>query len=1154
MSTTDRQNRLLLAEDWKTIYQSFRYADFQSYDFDNLRRTMITYIRENYPEDFNDYIESSEYLALIDLIAFLGQNLAFRTDLNARENFIETADRRESILRLARLISYNANRNIPANGLLKIESVSTTEDVVDANNNNLSNQSIIWNDPTNSDWYEQFIKIMNAALPANSTFGRPIKKAIVNGVTTEQYRFSANNTGLPIYSFTKNIDDTSRKFEIVSTNIDTDTTTIYEEEPFPGNKLAFLYRDNGQGAGSSNSGFFMHFRQGSIQENTFSILNPVPNTTVNIDSDNINNSDVWLYKLDSNGNEEALWQKVESTEGNNIVYNSVTKGVRDLYSVLSRVSDRISLVFSDGTFGTLPKGDFKVYYRISANAQFNINPADMTGIQIQVPYISKNNSAETLNIVLELQSVVSNADQSETNESIQTNAPSTYYTQNRLITGEDYNIGPLGVSQQIIKTKSVNRTSSGISRYYDLRDATGKYSNTLMFGDDGSIFTEELTNKFSFNFVSKTDIEAVINNRVLEIIKNTQTKNFYYKNFSRNASIVDLNYTWNATTNETNQSSGLFQDQFSIPVAVSSFTATTMKFVAAGSLVKFTPPAGYHYDKNNKLVLGEVSALGDKEYIWTKIISVYENGTIGNVDSTLGPIILNDEVPSTSKLSEIIPVLNNTIVNDTLSQMVDQAFAFKTFGLRYDVETTNWKVITNSNLDTTSVFDTGKTGDATGTNQDASWIFLFETDGEKYTVTSRAVRYVFESDKQIRFYFDGNDRIYDSKVGKIVTDSISILSNNNKPDLLTPFNQDWKWQVVKEYRSADGYVDSKKLEIGFTDSDADGVIDDPDLFTNIVAPAYLPDTKYIFSKKFEKNDVETYEYVSAAVENIVVKQTEAAIGAYSSYDAATIFYISSTDVFKKFNALQTGLELSIDYKAYKGRDNIRFDYRHAAAENRRIDPSSSNIIDLYILTKSYDIEYRKYLKGDITTKPLPPSSDSLFLDFGNDIKKIKSISDEVIYHPVKYKSLFGSESDTDVQATFKIVKNTNRVVNDNDIKSRVVDSINEFFALENWDFGETFYFSELAAYIMKQTAPDISSIVLVPKSETQSFGSMYELKSENDEILISSASVSDIEVIDSITASRLKATANVITSNEVLNTGVQSTTTSTTTITEGNNY
>ena len=117
MSSTNRQNRLLLAEDWKKVYQSFRNAEFKSYDFDNLRRTMINYLRQNYPEDFNDYIESSEYLALIDMIAFLGQNLSFRIDLNARENFLETAERRESILRLARLLSYNVTRNQAANGL-----------------------------------------------------------------------------------------------------------------------------------------------------------------------------------------------------------------------------------------------------------------------------------------------------------------------------------------------------------------------------------------------------------------------------------------------------------------------------------------------------------------------------------------------------------------------------------------------------------------------------------------------------------------------------------------------------------------------------------------------------------------------------------------------------------------------------------------------------------------------------------------------------------------------------------------------------------------------------------------------------------------------------------------------------------------------------
>ena len=61
MASTDRQNRLLLAEDWKRIYQSYKNAEFQSYDFDTIRRTMVQYIRTNYPEDFNDYIDCLLY-------------------------------------------------------------------------------------------------------------------------------------------------------------------------------------------------------------------------------------------------------------------------------------------------------------------------------------------------------------------------------------------------------------------------------------------------------------------------------------------------------------------------------------------------------------------------------------------------------------------------------------------------------------------------------------------------------------------------------------------------------------------------------------------------------------------------------------------------------------------------------------------------------------------------------------------------------------------------------------------------------------------------------------------------------------------------------------------------------------------------------------
>jgi hypothetical protein len=158
MATTDRQNRLLVAEDWRKIYTAFQQADFKSYDFETLRRSMVAYLRENYPDDFNDFVESSEYIALIDLIAYVAQALSFRVDLNARENFIETAERRNSILRLARLINYNAKRNLTATGLLKITSVSTTQDVRDTSGNSLANTTVVWNDGVNSNYREQFIK------------------------------------------------------------------------------------------------------------------------------------------------------------------------------------------------------------------------------------------------------------------------------------------------------------------------------------------------------------------------------------------------------------------------------------------------------------------------------------------------------------------------------------------------------------------------------------------------------------------------------------------------------------------------------------------------------------------------------------------------------------------------------------------------------------------------------------------------------------------------------------------------------------------------------------------------------------------------------------------------------------------------------------
>jgi hypothetical protein len=1125
MSSTDRQNGLLLAEDWKKIYQSFKNAEFKSYDFDTLRRTMIAYIRENYPEDFNDYIESSEYLALIDLIAFLGQNLSFRIDLNARENFIELAERRESILRLARLLAYNPKRNRPANGLLKVEAVSTSETIFDSNGFNVKGRTILWNDTTNENWYEQFIKVINAALPVTNTFGRPVSSQVVSNIPTEQYRFNSTLQTVPVFTFSKTINSVNNVFEIVSTAVS--GGVIYEEAPVAGQQLSFIYRDNGQGPSSSNTGFFMHFRQGAMQRSDFSIDFPVPNQKVNIDTENINQTDIWLYKLNSQNQEDELWTRVDSVEGNNVIYNSLSKKIRNVYNVLTRENDKISLTFTDGIFGNLPQGSFRLYYRISNNRNYTINPNEIRNVSIRIPYISRTGRSEILTLFLDLKTTVSNSSASETDDEIKSRAPSTYYTQNRLITGEDYNIGPLGVSQDILKVKSINRTSSGISRYYDLVDPTGKYSKTNHFSDDGILYEEDLETQLEFAFNTVSDVNFIVENTISALLSDMKIRDFYLKKFPTVNIMTSADIKWGAKTNNTNISTGVFENTEKFPYQVSSFTTGPLRFIEPGAMVKFAAPDGFYFNANSQLVAGSPSLINDRTYIWAKVISVSDDGTV--VQNGIGPIVLNNEIPTGAVLSKIKQKYSINLSQSLKSRIADQIFSYKIFGLRYSRSTRQWAIITESNLNIKDDFSIINEGDSTSNKLDSSWLILFNTNGEKYTVTHRGYRYVFESENQVRFYYDAETRSFNNKTGKIVKDSIKVLNVNTQPNSIFPLTQDYNWEVVSEFKNDSGYLNNNKIQVSFFDSDSDGVIDDPDLFDNIVGTNSL-----VFFKKTENDGIENYKYINQVLENIFVVETQRQINV-SLYNTGDIFYIRDTGVFRRLTKNPTRLTMVYDYRARQGRSGLKFQYIHSSDENNRIDPSSTNIIDLYVLTKQYDTQFRQYLTGSTASAPEAPTPDYLFRSYGNDVNKIKSISDEIIYHPVKYKILFGNRSDSNLQATFKVIKNSERVVNDNEIKSKIIVAINEFFSLDNWDFGDTFYFSELSAYIMKSLSPDLSSIVIVPKQASQSFGSLFELRCASDEIFVSSATVDDIEIISGITADRLRTAGNIITTTEPSN-------------------
>jgi hypothetical protein len=1129
MTTTTRQNNLILNEDWKRIYQTFKNADFKSYDFENLRRVIITYLRENYPEDFNDYIESSEYLALIDAVAFLGQSLAFRIDLASRENFIELAERKDSVLRIARMLSYNAKRNIASEGLLKFTSVTTTETLLDSNGKNLAQQVISWNDPTNTNWLEQFITVLNSSMADNTEFGRSQGSDTIQGIPTEQYRFRTNSTDVPIYTYSKTVAGRSMAFELVSTTFK-DQEYIYEEPPVPGNQLGFIYRNDGTGPASSSTGFFLMFKQGSLELADFSIAVPTTNETISVDSQNINNNDVWLYKLDAVGAQQDQWTQVSNLIGNNIAYNSVSQNVRNIYSVVTKESDRIDLVFADGVYGNLPQGSFRVYYRVSNGLSYAIAPTEMRGINIAIPYFNKQGIAHTLTVGLALQYTVSSSAAAESINSIRTNAPAVYYTQNRMITGEDYNLAPLSSSQDILKIKSVNRTSSGISRNFDIIDATGKYSDITVFADDGYIYKEEKERELHFKFTSTVDIINFIRRNIEKVFTDTDVYNFYITKFDK-ILFTDTNVIWNNTTSDVNLSTGYFKnavDQSLLKVGV--YSTNSLKYLTYGSLIKFVAPSGKSF-KKSKLVTTDTTDSEQTDRLWVKVVKIVGDGTNagrGVLSNGLGAVSLNVPVPTGAIASRIVPRFTNDLTTDLELEIVTLVSQNLNFGLRYDNLTTSWNIITSSNLDLTSNFSLGKAGDTSKSNIDASWIIAFVKDIDQYVVRVRAMDYIFGSLEQNRFYFDVDQKQYNDQSGNVVKDTVNILGINTGANLISALNQNVPFQIDDTIKFEDGYESTSEIKIAFYDTNSDSIIDNPESFEILVGPD--SNFQYLFFEEIVDDTGSTiYTLVDNSNDLIVVRQTEGSINITDFTDGQLIyFYDSSENRVKQVNKTTNTLDLKSNYKANIGRRNLKFQYIHNAGVDRRIDPSVSNIIDIYLLTRSYDTSFRNYLAGAVSTEPEAPSSDGLRVNFGSKLNSIKSISDEIIYHPVKYKILFGSKADEKLQAQIKVVKNPNKAVNDNDLKVRIINAINTFFDINNWDFGDKFYLSEMTTYVLNSVSPDVSNMVILPTQTTQAFGSLFEIQSKPNEIFVSGATVDDIRIVSTISAAEVRATTNQI--------------------------
>ena len=527
MALVNRQNNLFAAEDWKIAYKAFSEVDFKAYDFDTMRTALVEYVRTNFPENFNDYIESSEFIAIIELLAFLSTSLAFRMDVNTRENFLETAERRDSVFKLARMLGYNPKRNIPASGLMKVTAIKTSEPLTDSQGNQLSNQNIFWDDANNPDSYEQFISVLNAAMGTTNRFSAPIKSGKVAGVNTDQYAISTPITSPIAHSFNVNVNGVTRQFEIVNGDF-FDNEYFYEKQPNPTNDFGMFYRNDGLGLSSNNTGFFLLFKQGQLAFEDFNYETPLQNRLQDIIKKNINETDVYIQEVNSQGVVLNQWTKIPNTVGQTLNYNSKALNTRNLYAVENLNNDGIRVKFPDGNFGNVPTGVFRVWHRVSDGDTYSMHPDDARSLNVSIPYVNASGESYTLTLTFGLESTVNNSLPAESLTNIKTRAPQTYYTQNRMVSAQDYNVFPLSQTSNILKLKATNRTHAGHSRYIDINDPTGTFQSVETYTEDGYLYKDNDPIAKELIVSDNNTPAEVVDNTVVKYLKEQRLNNVVY--------------------------------------------------------------------------------------------------------------------------------------------------------------------------------------------------------------------------------------------------------------------------------------------------------------------------------------------------------------------------------------------------------------------------------------------------------------------------------------------------------------------------------------------------------------------------------------------------------------------------------------------------
>lgn len=1169
---------LYQAESWDRVYDAFSNVNFTSFDFETIKQSLIDYIKLYYPETFKDFIESSEFIAFLEMFAYTAEQLSYRLDMLSHENFIATAQRKQSILKLAKLINYKPARNIPARGLVKVTSIVTTERVIDSRGVNLAKTVINWNDPNNTNWKEQFFLVMNRVL--TSKFGQaPTKVRQLGDVVMELYAFNNTLTAFRngVYPFT--IDTGIENFAAEIVPADLDDNGPFERSPDNQSQMNLIYATDGVGDGSDYTGFLLFLKQGSLVKLEHNLATQVPNRTLEINYNNINQTDVWVNKvsLDNSGNRtlDQRWTEVQGVNEENLSFNSLQ--TRSKFEVETLENDRIKLIFGDGDFADIPVGDFDIWVRQSINKTVVILPNRLQNQPMSFGYQSAGGTNETVTLTFSLTSTIQNGSASETIEHIRQVAPATYYSQSRMVNAQDYNTFMLR-DQSILRLMAINRTFAGQPKYIDWNDASGTYENVKLFGDD-----LELT--YDLKVVTQTSAvssRSLIDEVLEPLLKTTGLMNLMTqqlvrqhpgviarprRTFLQDATAVTYHagFPFPDQQEKTRIQGALDRHWYGEPLSFKNIGGVTFAVVPDPTVdasktdriwannvprtydgvypitarevgsgfqplapekffgLAFNPTrpcfGAFAITLTNSLPLTRAQAKLVEDVVETFTVEVAADGATlfvtsdkrgsqpnGRIDVSYTTANLGTEVPVEFDITEstvqqgdaiIIKLTHQFAANSATSTITDTQVSGAINLLGY------WSVIpaityTQHNLNPLSLgYD--------AYNLPASWLILVKpitvsgsADPVGFEVTYRELHLLAKS-ANTKFWFNDNEVLVDGVTKNRVFDLIRILRSNLGANGL-PLGHNENYDVVGPVKNQDGELDFGALEVMPTD------------YLNIVSSGDgIPDQ----ALQFEQFAGDNYKFFHVAT-NLQVEPTNPPV----------------VDVNTLIMQVQLGTDLVTFYpgsffdttQAYTRKlyvDKLDFMWQHYASHSNLIDPSVSNIHDVFLLTQGYYNNLTAYVQGSQTIVPDLPTPLDLRTTYGYLLNH-KMLSDTVVLHPGKIKLLFGALADPELRASFKVVKLASASMSDEQIKAEVLGVINTFFDIANWDFGDTFYATELIALIHQRLSTQIASVVLVPLYAVNSFGSLFTIKSGLDEIVQSAAKLADITIVSELTPTVLR--------------------------------